>query len=131
MRSILILILLAVTGAASPHDAYANGWRSDEAFWLQLDDHVYALPAGSLVFSSNGHVTLQSPLALAQCQRRQGGAWVSSAYRLIYDSVGRSLYLSSPVFSVTGKVLRLQSSSGDLICAGASPASAVFGDSFE
>lgn len=112
-------------------EARALGWRSDEAFVLQLDDQQYALPPGGLAFSASGHITLQAPLALSQCQRRNAAALLVSPYRLIYDSVGRALYLQSPVLQLEGATLRLTSSSGDLVCAGATPAVTLFTHSFE
>lgn len=122
---------LAALGATLAFAASASGLSSNEPFLLHLDDHTYPLPAGSLVFSSSGQITLQTPLALSQCQRRSGGALVVSAYKLVYDGLGRFLYLRQPVLSVDGGVLRLESSSGDLVCAGGSPAAEVFRSSFE
>ncbi|AVP99158.1 hypothetical protein C7S18_19165 [Ahniella affigens] len=131
MRSSVWLLTTAASWLLPLQATLGAGWKSDEPFLLRLDNYTYPLPAGAMVFSSGGQITFQTPLQLSQCQRQSGGSLVVSSYRLVYDGLGRSLYLSRPDFAIDGGVISLQSSSGDMVCAGGSPAADVFRNSFE
>jgi len=104
---------------------------AEEAFVLQLDGVDYPMSIGTLVTSDNGSITLVSPNRLQQCQRPGGAGAVASDWRLIYDSVGRSLPLDGPLMTFDAQVLRLRSSTGDFRCTGGTPSMLIFKDTFE
>lgn len=104
---------------------------AEESFVLQLDGIDYPMSTGSLVVSDSGSITLVSPNRLQQCQRIGGAGAVATDWRLIFDSVGRSLPLDGPLMTFDAPLLRLRSSTGDFRCAGGTPSALIFRDTFE
>lgn len=100
-------------------------------FTLRLDGLDYRLAAGRLQFGASGTVTLASTQALSQCVRAAGGTLPATGYRLVYDGLGRSLYLAGPMILLDADTLLLRTSAGDVRCTGGVPADPVFAHGFE
>lgn len=125
-RLFLILILLVVNVVAQAAAIVAS-----DVWVIRLDGREYAMVSGSVVLSSTGVVTLQNPNFLSTCRRTNGQSFVSGPGRLVYDSVGRFLYLQSPEFTIEDDALVLSSTTGDVECANSVAAEAIFGSGFE
>ena len=129
-RHFLLEWILVLCGAGSSGVA-ASQLEATEAFVLRLDQFEYTMAPGVLAFANSGSVTLLAPNQLEQCRRSDVAAQPVSSHRLVYDSLGRFLYLSDPIIRIDGRIAQLRSTSGDLICAGAQAVDRLFSGSFE
>ncbi|MBK8284876.1 MAG: hypothetical protein IPK97_08260 [Ahniella sp.] len=121
-------VLLSVAGSSSAGAAQLD---ATEAFVLRLDSFDYAMVPGVLEFAASGSITLLAPNQLQQCRRANGASQPASSHRLIYDSLGRFVYLADPFIRVDGRVAQLSSTSGDMVCAGGLAVDRLFAGSFE
>ncbi|AVQ00320.1 hypothetical protein C7S18_23775 (plasmid) [Ahniella affigens] len=104
---------------------------ASDAFVIRLDGREYAMSGGSVLLSSTGVLTLQSPNALVDCRRANGQALVAGPGKIVYDGLGRFLYLQSPEFVIQDDALVLQSTTGDIACANGVASERLFDSSFE
>ena len=125
LQGILVLCVARSSSVA------ATQLEATEAFVLRLDQFEYTMAPGVLAFADSGSLTLLAPNQLEQCRRSNGAAQPASSHRLVYDSLGRFLYLADPIIRVDGRIATLRSTSGDLICAGGQAIDRLFSGSFE
>lgn len=126
LRLLVLIVLLQISPGI-----LAAAIVAADVFVIRLDGREYAMAAGSVVLSSTGVLTLQTPNSLVDCRRNNGQGFVAGTGRLVYDGLGRFLYLQSPEFVIQDDAVVLQSTTGDVVCANGAAADAIHRDSFE